>query len=240
MNPSYRSIFVSRVAAALAGAEAVANLSHPGVKGAIREVLLRDLFRPLLPMDLGVGTGQIATSTGELSPQQDVVIFDRRILPPVVFESVLGIFPIESVLATVEVKTRLTATELTSAHRSALAVRQYSYLSGADDAMGRPMVHPIKKTIPSIFALTSDLNEGGKTELQRYQETDSTSDPVLRAICVSGCGYWYFSNGWSHVKPDREHSEVLSFIVGLYDMFAQVAESRCSPRLAGYIVRTSV
>jgi len=114
MNKTYRSLFVSRVTGALAAANAAATVTHTGVKGLIREVLLRDLFRPLLPADLGVGTGQIATSNGNLSPEVDVVIYDRRILPPVLFENVIGLFPIESVLATVEIKSKLTATELTS------------------------------------------------------------------------------------------------------------------------------
>jgi Domain of unknown function (DUF6602) len=109
MNQHSHSIFVSRVVAALGAARAVSTLSHQGVKGAVREVLLRELFRPLLPRDMGVGTGQIATSSGDLSPQLDVIIYDRRILPPVLFEAVLGVFPIEAVLATIEVKTMLTA-----------------------------------------------------------------------------------------------------------------------------------
>ena len=130
MNPTYRSIFVARVAAALGAARAVESVHHTGVKGTIREVLIRDLFRPLLPADLGVGTGQIAASDGVLSPQQDVVIYSKDILPPALFEDTIGVFPVESVLATVEVKTTLTATELKSAHDAALMVQTYAYLHG--------------------------------------------------------------------------------------------------------------
>ena len=237
MNPTYRSILVSRVAAAMGAARAVATLTHQGVKGSVREVLIRELFRPLLPSDLGIGTGQIATSSGDLSPQQDVVIYDRRILPPVLFEAVLGVFPVESVLATVEVKTTLTATEITSAHASATAIRGYSYLSGEDDkATGQPLVHTVEKIIASVIALDSDLTPDGKTELERYQETDPGVDPVVRAICVSGRGYWYFSGGWRHVGSDAEHSESVMFIIGLYDALSRVAETRRRPRLVGYVM----
>ena len=94
MNDAYRSIFVSRVAAAIGAARATDAVTHSGVKGTIREILIRDLFRPLLPSDLGIGTGQIATAKNELSPQQDVIIYNRRILPPVLFEKTIGIFPV--------------------------------------------------------------------------------------------------------------------------------------------------
>lgn len=100
MNDTYRALFVSRIAAAIGAARATADLTHTGVKGTIREILIRDLFRPLLPSDVGIGTGQIATSAGALSPQQDVVIYNRRVLPPVLFEETVGVFPVESVLAT--------------------------------------------------------------------------------------------------------------------------------------------
>ena len=186
---------------------------------------------------MGIGTGQIATSNGDLSPEQDVVIYDRRILPPVLFEAILGVFPIEAVLATVEVKTELTATELASAHASASTIRMYQYLPGEDDkATGRPVMHAIEKIINSVFALDTDLRPDGKTELQRYQEMDRSSDPVVRSICVPGRGYWYFSGEWRHVKLDAQNSETVMFIIGLYDALARVAETRRRPRLAGYVI----
>jgi len=238
MNKTYRSLFVSRVTGALAAANAAATVTHTGVKGLIREVLLRDLFRPLLPADLGVGTGQIATSNGNLSPEVDVVIYDRRILPPVLFENVIGLFPIESVLATVEIKSKLTATELTSAYKNAKEIHSYQYLSGEDNShTGQPIRHDVKKVIASVFALDSDLSSGGKTELQRYHEIHSSGDSPLRAICVSGRGYWFFSEHWRQVEPDEEHSETVAFIVGLCDVLGAVSKTRHQPRLAGYIVQ---
>jgi hypothetical protein len=59
---------------------------------------------------------------------------------------------------------------------------------------------------------------------------------VVRSICVSGCGYWYFSGEWRHVKPDAQHSETVMFIIGLYDTLGRVAETRRRPKLAGYVM----
>jgi hypothetical protein len=76
----------------------VSPLQHACEKGRIREILLRSLFRPLLPSDLGIGTGFVVGTAGVVSSQQDVVLYDRSTLPPALFDSELGFFPIESVL----------------------------------------------------------------------------------------------------------------------------------------------
>ena len=237
MNAAYRSIFVSRIAAAIGAARATADVTHTGVKGAIREILIRDLFRPLLPSDLGVGNGQIATSKGKLSPEQDVVIYDRRILPPVLFEETTGIFPVESVLATVEVKTALTATELRKAYDNAKKIHNYSYLSGDRNKNGEQSTsHDVKKAISTIFALGSDLALTGKTELERFTELHAGGESPIRAICVSGRGYWFYTDEWCYISADDEHQEIVSFIVGLIDTFTEVGLTRRRPSLVAYLM----
>jgi len=68
---AYKAVFRTRAVHALREAQAVAHLTHPGVKGKLREILIGDLFRPLLPADLGIGTGQIIEAkTGRLSREQ--------------------------------------------------------------------------------------------------------------------------------------------------------------------------
>ncbi|MFC2053162.1 hypothetical protein ACFLV7_02525 [Chloroflexota bacterium] len=68
MNAAYRSLFISRIDTAMEAAKATAAVTQSGVKRIIREILVRDLFWPLLPSDLGIDTGQIATAMNELSP----------------------------------------------------------------------------------------------------------------------------------------------------------------------------
>lgn len=237
MNKAYRDLFISRITAAIGTARAAAEVTHTGVKGTIREILIRDLFRPLLPSDVGIGTGHIATAQGESSPQQDVIIYNRRILPPVLFEESTGIFPVESVLAIVEVKTTLTATELRSAYENAKTIQHYSYLSGARVRGGeQPTLHNIKNAIFTIFALNSDLAVGGKTELERFTELYAGVDPPVRAICVSGRGYLFYTDEWCYIPMSDEHQETMSFIVGLIDMLFEVGLTRQQPGLVAYLM----
>jgi hypothetical protein len=191
----------------------------------------------LLPSDVGIGTGNIATAAGELSHQQDVIIYNRRILPPVLFEETTGVFPVESVLATVEIKTTLTATELRSAYDAAKIIQHYSYLSGGRIKEGeQPSSHDVKKANSTIFALNSDLTVRGKTELERLTELYTGDDPPVRAICVSGRGYWFYADDWCYIAANDEHQETMSFIVGLIDMLFEVGLSRQQPGLVAYLM----
>jgi hypothetical protein len=110
MHETYRNFIRVWVEAAVGAGRAATGVSHLGLRGEVREILVRDLFRPLLPADVGVGTGEIISYTNQTSSQTDIILFDRRILPPVLFEDRLGLFPIESVLYAIEVKSKLTAT----------------------------------------------------------------------------------------------------------------------------------
>lgn len=240
MNHAYKSLFASRIAGAIGTATAARAVAHAGDKGRIREILIRDLFRPLLPADIGVGTGHVVTSNDKQSPEQDVIIYDRRILPPVMFET-LGLVPLESVLATVEVKSTLNNTELQKAYNNAKIIDCYPYLHGKRDEKTKQQVsHDVQRVITAVFALDSDLAAGRMTELDRYQALHPSGDSPIKQICVCGRGYWFFDNPkWSFVEPDQTYREVLCFIVGLIDKFADLIRSRETPGLAGYVVTAS-
>jgi hypothetical protein len=159
MHTAYRALLSSRVMSAVNDAKAVAAISHRGVRGRIREILVGELFRPLAPADIGVGTGQVISSAGDTSAEQDVVIYDRRVLPPALFQGDMGVFPIESVVATVEVKTTLTAQELKSAHDSATMIQTFPYSHGqCDAATDIPRQHNVQKVIAAVLAYGTDLS----------------------------------------------------------------------------------
>ena len=53
----------------------------PGTKGASREKAVRDKLRQLLPSGIGVGTGFVIDSQGNVSLQQDIVLYEDGICP---------------------------------------------------------------------------------------------------------------------------------------------------------------
>ena len=119
MNTVYREIIRARAEAAIGAARAVTGIGHTGLKGQLREIVIRDLLRPLFPSDIGLGTGVIITAANQQSQEQDVVVFDKSIVPPILLEGATGLFPIESVIYGIEIKSKLTATELKSSIDSA-------------------------------------------------------------------------------------------------------------------------
>ena len=89
--------------------EPTGGVAHDGEKGAFREFFVAQLIRPLLPHHYGVGSGVVVASDGAQSRQTDVLIFDRRRLPPILLAGDRGLFPIDSVLAAIEVKSEIRA-----------------------------------------------------------------------------------------------------------------------------------
>jgi hypothetical protein len=251
LNTLYRNVVGERVRFALASAQKVSTLEHSGVKGAIREVLIADLFRPLLPSDLGIATGVIISADDRQSAQQDIVIFDRSILPPVLFESGPALIPVESVIATVEVKSCLTASELKNAHANAISIRDLTMQAGS------PNETESSAAINTLFALTSDLSLTGKTETQRYEDILNDEPPPLRAICVAGKGSWFpqvdvlfdkearkyrtrdgnpFQHAWREVLGGDEHPEILEMLTAFHSQFFKIASGRGRPSLYHYLL----
>jgi len=86
------------------------HLLHHGEKGRLAELVLSQWLSSFLPKKYAISTGFVAASDGEkliLSPQRDIIIFDALYCSPIWKSEIGGIFPIECVYATMEVKTNL-------------------------------------------------------------------------------------------------------------------------------------
>jgi len=83
-----------------------AGSKHSTIKGTSIEVVLRRMLREYLPGHFSVKPGQIANCSGELSPQQDILVYDGKAFPHLaVNEDSSVIVCCESVVAVVECKT---------------------------------------------------------------------------------------------------------------------------------------
>lgn len=250
LNTLYTNIVVERIHFALGVARQIGPVEHSGIKGAIREVLMADLFRPLLPADVGVATGILISVDDKQSAQQDIVVFDRGILPPVMFENGPAFIPIESALATIEVKSCLTAQELRNAHANALTIRELAIQNGS--------ASQTESTVPCgiLFALSSDLAGTGKTETQRYEEVLNGEPTPFSAICVVGKGSWFpqvevlfdrdsqqyrtrngkpFQLRWHEALGNTHHVEVLELLAALHSNIFTMRCGRGRPPLYHYL-----
>jgi hypothetical protein len=104
---AYSASLVAKLAAARAA------LKHSGQKGAAAETALIDLLRATLPANLGLTEGIVVASSGYVSPQQDIIIYDASESPVFFHAGSTKAIPIEYVYAVVEVKSVLAASDVT-------------------------------------------------------------------------------------------------------------------------------
>jgi hypothetical protein len=146
------------------------SIGHNASRGAARELFIKDFLIPFLPPNVGVGTGEIINHRGERSNQIDIVLYNRGRLPPVLLGTGdLGIFPWECVIATIEVKSQLTAEEVRSSILNAYSIRRvvhsleenYMLVSGKRLLELRSWHFPIPAY---IFAFETNLKTHTETE----------------------------------------------------------------------------
>lgn len=227
MHPAYRDAMLARVAAAIAHARGAREVKHRGLKGRLREILIRELFRPLLPADIGLGSGEIVTYAGRTSSEQDVVMFDRAVLPPAVMEDVYGLFPMESVLYTFEVKSVLTPTELKKSVANFTELLHDQQASWPSHCQQCAVAY--KSIIPVIFAF--DLGAGLKASniVQRLDALQAPGQSYVGAVCAVGHGYWIWESPqkrWRAFPMTYEFEEVVSLLAGVMNSYRDIARSR--------------
>ena len=226
-----QSHMIANVAAALAKSESVNKNPHNGLKGKAKEIFAKDLINPLLPPQFAIGNGQIIDCHGNTSPECDLIIYDKSVLPPILLDESTGLFPIESCYYAVEVKSKLTAGEI---RKTLLNFQKLWEL--------KPMKSNTNRPVPAIFAFTSDLNS--QSELERYEKYDSTrnelNSPKCLALCVAQKGYHYFSNKeaeWKTFDGDKKYDEIINFLGGIANTLYQPQPRRNAISFGNYFMK---
>jgi hypothetical protein len=95
-------------------AEQAGLLEHSSMVGSAREFLIKRVLKSILPSIIHFGTGKVIDSAGNTSRQMDIILFDPR-FPKFEIESGIGMYPLEGIIATIEVKSTLTVKSLREA-----------------------------------------------------------------------------------------------------------------------------
>jgi hypothetical protein len=186
-----------------------------------------------MPSAFEFGAGKIVDSQDRLSAEADVVVYSRSILPPLLYSDRDGVFPVEATFLSVEVKSRLTASEVEDAIRKAERLRELDYISGVYSDQHQGVAHELVPAIQSIFAFESDMV--GKSELERYAEKDPDwlANPKVRSVCVVGRGFWWFDParcGWLEHPATEERDEVVEFLALASNSLINSLQKRGRPR----------
>ena len=176
------------------------------------------------------------TAFGDISRQADIVVCNRQVCPPALFARATGVFPIEASIATIEVKSQLTLSQLKMAHESAesLATFKHAPPIGKERHDDNTQIEHI---IPMLFALGTDLCDGGLSELDRYLRLLEGATPAIRTLCVVGRGCWWFGEqGWQSVTSGDEAQIVAAFVASVTNICQRVSKTRHQPNLFQYLL----
>lgn len=151
-----------------------ANIKHTGAKGTERELNVATFIDGLLPDSYRATKGEVVDLRGRKSPQLDVVIFDSNKNFPL-YSGDTVVLPAEALLASVEVKSRLTANEVANSQDAARALKLLEPMKrklGSANAPGRSSGLRPYRYLHGLFAYDTDLKEESwaATELGRIEK----------------------------------------------------------------------
>jgi hypothetical protein len=244
MNPFFRNSLLIKIRGAIAEAQAASEMDHKYLRGKLREIAVRGLIEPWLIGKFAVGSGKITDCNGKLSNEIDLLIYANDVIPPVVYsDDGFGLYPCESCIAVIEVKSKLDAGELKGALESSeLIASSMELQSGRWNETGTQTIsHKFIQTAHCLFAFSSDLSGSNMTELERYLKyAEPGEQRRLDMICVVGTGCWINKslgddgNGWVSVPPSDDFDEVIAFCSVLSGSLFRIYRDRGTPPINRY------
>lgn len=204
------------------------SISHKPTKGQLRELLVNRILDRYLTSQFSVGSGIVVNQRGEQSNQTDVVIFDNRVLPPLISEKSLGVYPRECVVSTIEVKSNLNKKCIEDADEAAGILLNKIY-----DPRSSIYEHEDKDKAADLNPLCALFGYYGNG-VQALRAEDSgkawleTKVSNLKAICLADEFSWIkLESGWAFEGSNSvKYEQTKRFFALLIDNFRHLAEKR--------------
>ena len=185
-----------------------ANSGHPLHKGTPRESFIKEFLEGHISERLAVGTGEIISADSkpnEKRNQMDIVLF-KRDYPRIKYGGDISAFLVESVVATIEVKSVLTKEELSTSINAARAIKQLRprLVRCATSGYNPPSVlsfvvaYDGPATMKTVHNWIPDLHRSkGIPEPAldpHWQKRQATPSPSIDGIYILGKGFLQFDN----------------------------------------------
>ena len=226
----------------IAQSQAIGDIDHPGSKGKLRELFVGNCLQPFLTTQFGLGTGHIINHIGEQSPECDIISYDNRIVPPFIKHKDIGLFPFESVIAVIEVKSILDSRELTNTSNNFTKIIKYIYDNNVNIYGGYyiSLIDPkgnIIKTIDMLKPFLSVISfkiKGLKVLKSKDKGVEwlEKKAEYINSLCVIDMFHWlhlYTKEGpeWRIRLADKvTNEETKRFIFTMLDNVRTIAENR--------------
>ena len=201
----------------------LSKLDHRVTKGELRELFVSNTLKAFLTKQFDIGSGIIINQKGKQSNQTDIIIYDNRILPPFIKEQQIGVYPAESVIATIEIKSKLTKSELLKSEESAKKLLEIVYNPADSIYEDFKYFRPLCSTIGFYGSGARELSNKnkGKGWLEKQIK-------YLKLIGLINRYSWIkMTKGWVYCAHDKyTNEETKRFIAVLLDNIRTHSEKR--------------
>lgn len=201
------------------------KVQHTGLRGRLRELLIDNILEPWLPPYVLSGTGTIieAVNVPRQSTQDDIILFDRTLAPPILGANNTkeGIFLFNSVLARIEVKSTATRGHIKDFASTSVELSKLNFTVGPN------FNRNYYGAFNLFFAFKSDAdleNKNPDFELKRLVEvmTELNIDPlcgIVSMICIVGKGFWKIgvkadgqTRTWQRLNSTKSFDQIAWFV----------------------------
>ncbi|WP_031362582.1 DUF6602 domain-containing protein [Caballeronia sordidicola] len=169
-----------------------AQHGHMGTRGTAREDVLREfLSQGRLPPKYGLGAGEVVGRVRDVSRQCDVIVYDKIDGLSLIYSEHNQIFPIDSVYGIIEVKSRLSKSELIDSLEKIKSFKKMAPSDGIAESLGSgfSIVRARPKPFGIVFAYSLDNNSlDSLYQNLKEWELENAANLWPNYICVLGEG----------------------------------------------------
>lgn len=180
------------------------SISHPSVKGGVAEDIWLEFFRRYLPGRYQVSSGFVVDSSGGISHQIDIIIYDGHFTPALLSQENHRYIPAEAVYMAFEVKPDFSSEYLLYARDKLASIKSLSRTSTETRANGKKIkAWKHFEIFGGLLALEGTANNF-KRQVKRHVET--REDPVNCGCCLRQGAFDNFDKNSISFSPSPETS----------------------------------
>ncbi|MBU1020078.1 MAG: hypothetical protein KJ847_02600 [Firmicutes bacterium] len=190
------------------------SVIHPGTKGDVSEYQWINWLKTYLPKRYCVDKGFVIDYTGEISEQQDIIIYDSQFTPYLLNRDGVLYVPAESVYAVLEVKQKISKDYIKYAGEKIASVRKLKRTSKKIvHAGGEFKPKPLHKIIGGIVTLSNGWKDPFGTNFIVSIKKLSKDEQLDIGCCIEKGGFVIdYSKGISIEKSSKTSTMTYFFI----------------------------
>lgn len=202
---------------------AIKDLNHKALKGRLIELFTSEILSKFLTSQFGIGTGMIMNQNGDQSRQIDIIVYDKRILPPFIHEQI-GVYPAECVLAIIEVRSWISKRTIKKYSEKAVELNEKIYNPASSLYRDYSYMRPLYSLVGFYYREKEKKFYENREKILQWMMNNAKS---LFGVCLFNKFSWLnLRIGPSLKMVDGNNEETKAFIAVLLDNIRTVSQRR--------------